>query len=81
MFITIIFLLNKDLNKTSRKILKDGIEIVKVKCSCNSKNISKYVKLLKYNFENEDFLLMLHNELNGLKKLFWVYIYNSEKIS
>ena len=55
--------------------------MVKVKCSCNSKNISKYVKLLKYNLENEDFLLMLHNELNGLEKLFWVYIYNSEKIS
>ena len=44
--------------------------MVKVKCSCNSKNISKYAKLLKYNLENEDFLLMLHNELNGLEKLF-----------
>ena len=25
---------------------------------------------MKYNLENEDFLLMLHNELNGLKNLF-----------
>ena len=45
-------------------------KIIEVKCSFISKNISKHVKLLKYNLENEDFLLMLHNELNGLKNLF-----------
>ena len=34
----------------------------------------KHVKHLKYNFENEDFLLMLHNELNGLKNLLGVHL-------